>query len=215
MMSSPIWSSERLTPAVFDHTTTNKASFSSSDEDRRTSSLSKRKRSEIVVSREMSLQQEDLQVSSGDHNERSRSISHCSIDSNDSGSSSERCHSVAERIEQSPSSSKRAKKNQATLRHLSFLQPVVNYRRGKDGRRGAICISVDDHADALMLNLAAATVSDESSGTADDGGADAMDISNTPRVGGCVSGVGSISGVNSTIGSTLSKSNATTVLDEL
>jgi hypothetical protein len=46
------------------------------------------------------------------------------------------------------------------LRHLSFLQPVQNYRKRKDGRRGGIFVSTDDHTEALMFNLAATTMGD-------------------------------------------------------
>ena len=61
----------------------------------------------------------------------------------------------------SKSPEKRRKASQdATLRHLSFLQPVQNYRKRKDGRRGGIFVSTDDHAEALMFNLAATTMGD-------------------------------------------------------
>merc|ERR1711865_704998 len=45
-------------------------------------------------------------------------------------------------------SPKRLKTNAATLRHLGFLKPVINYKRGRGGRRGAICVTMEDHAEA-------------------------------------------------------------------
>jgi len=55
---------------------------------------------------------------------------------------------------------RRKTSHDATLRHLSFLQPVQNYRKRKDGRRGGIFVSTDDHTEALMFNLAATTMGD-------------------------------------------------------
>ena len=93
----------------------------------------------------------------------------------------------------SKSPEKRRKASQdATLRHLSFLQPVQNYRKRKDGRRGGLFVSTDDHAEALMFNLAATTMGDGGSDLRWGGGGggssnqdvdDRMDLSvTTPRM---------------------------------
>ena len=65
-----------------------------------------------------------------------------------------RKHSDGHSEEEDRRSSKR-NKMMADLRHLSFLQPVRDYRRGKDGRRGAICVHEKHHTEAIMLSLMA------------------------------------------------------------
>jgi hypothetical protein len=62
-------------------------------------------------------------------------------------------------------SPKRLKTHTATLRHLSFLEPVKNYKRGRGGRRGAICVTMQDHAEAVSENLAATLLGSKSNTT--------------------------------------------------
>ena len=56
-------------------------------------------------------------------------------------------------------SPKRLKTNAATLRHLGFLKPVINYKRGRGGRRGAICVTMEDHAEAVQCSLEEISIS--------------------------------------------------------